>query len=68
MDRITLEWYRDRYNGQKAADHFKANQVIEGISWPKAVLPCTDNAEADRIWREIYDMFEVNAMTHTRVG
>ena len=59
-----LQWYRDIVpRGQEAADAVGAEQVMDG-SWPVAVWPCSDPADAKQKWSRLYEEFGVNAMTY----
>lgn len=59
---IYLEWYRDRGNGQQAADTFDAEQYEFGI-WPMARVLCRTRDEAEMKWEGILAVYKVNAMT-----
>ncbi len=60
---IYLQWYRDKGNGQRAADCLDVIQRWEG-SWPVARLVCHSHGEADILWWAIYKLWGVNSHTH----
>lgn len=61
--RIYLRWYRDKGNGQKAADAVPGIVQTEDGAWPTAEWDCDSNAEACARWEFLYKTFGVNAMT-----
>jgi hypothetical protein len=63
---IHLEWYRDKGEGQRAADTFDAEQYDFGI-WPMARIGCRTQHEADMKWQGLWNIYKVNANTVTRI-
>lgn len=56
-----LQWYRDRGNGQSAADTLGAVQVQDG-RFPLAIIREDDRAKRNALWERLWHDYGINAM------
>jgi hypothetical protein len=63
MQRIHLQWYRDKGRGQEAADANDYTVYQLTHVWPIGLIVCKDNEEVRARWQHLYDTYGVNAMT-----
>lgn len=62
-----LHWFRDRGNGQSAADALGAVQVQDG-SWPVAIILEDDRAKRNALWERLWREYAINAMDYACVA